>query len=356
MGRWIIFCSSCNAKYDVSRVAPGARFLCKTCRIPVKVPLAGPPDENGLVDAVEEDLPELDVISEDLVINDGSPEEEIKGLSFTKMVGTGNDFILVDGFREIVEDEAETARILCDRRLGVGADGVLLLLPGEEGDVRMRMFNPDGSEAEACGNGLRCLVKYAFDHGHVSGKITVVETLAGLRMAEVHREGGVVTSVRVEMGAPVVDPAGVPVRDTASPFGRVRVEAGGRTFEGAAVSMGNPHFVIFVDDVDAMDLTAVGPAIENNPIFPNRTNVEFVEVVSSSRVRQRTWERGAGETLACGSGACATCVAGRLLSRTGAGVVVQLKGGDLLVDWEKSGEVFLEGPAEELFTGLWCRS
>jgi diaminopimelate epimerase len=303
-----------------------------------------------------EDIPELEIISEDLVLDSGGEGGEIQGLSFTKMVGTGNDFVLVDGFREVVTDPKWVATMLCDRRWGVGGDGLLLLLPDEGSSIRMRMFNPDGSEAEACGNGLRCLVKYDFDHGHASGRTLAVHTMAGPRQAEVALENDLVISVRVGMGHPSTRPADVPVEFDGEDALKVRIEAAGRTFEGTALSMGNPHFVIFVPDVDGVDVLTFGPAIENHPIFPSRTNVEFVQVVSTSEVRQRTWERGAGETLACGSGACAVCVAASTHGKTERKIQVRLRGGDLGLDWTESGEVFLEGPAREVYTGLWCDS
>ncbi|MHC4779081.1 MAG: diaminopimelate epimerase [Planctomycetota bacterium] len=353
MDRRIIYCFSCNAKYDVSAVPADSRFLCKACQTTIKVPGEG--DTPPIVDAEEEPI-DLDVISEDLIIEPLDDESDIQGLSFTKMVGTGNDFVLVDGFREVVENPETTSKAMCDRRWGAGGDGLLLLLPSGESDVRMRMFNPDGSEAEACGNGLRCLVKYAFDHGHVSGRLVTVETAAGVRVAEVIRENEVVSAVRVGMGLPSTRPADIPVNVEGEDTHGVRIEAAGRTFEGTAVSMGNPHFVVFVDDVEGMDVHVAGPAIENHPLFPNRTNVEFVQVLSPGKVLQRTWERGAGETLACGSGACAVCVASAIHGRTERKIEVGLRGGDLKLDWSEAGEVFLEGPAKEVFTGLWCSS
>jgi diaminopimelate epimerase len=354
MARRIIYCFSCNTKYDVSAVSPGARFLCKTCQTPIKVPDSGddvaPPPALGSVLPAEE----LEILPEDLVIDETSGPQDWTGLSFTKLVGTGNDFVLVDGMREPVDDPETLARMLCDRRFGVGSDGLLLLMPSEQADLRMRMFNPDGSEAEACGNGLRCLVKYAFDHGHVAGETATVETMAGLRVAEVRRSGEIVDTVRVGMGEPSTAPADIPARVREDEVLEAPLKAGGHTLAATLVSMGNPHAVIFVDDVDAVDVDALGPAVETLDLFPNRTNVEFVQVISPTLVRQRTWERGAGETLACGSGACAVCVAGSLRGKTQRDVTVRLRGGDLKIDWTESGEVFLEGPAVELFTGLWC--
>lgn len=353
MSRRIVYCITCNAKYDVSGVIPGSRFICKTCETTIRVPDLG----DGFSDPLSESGPaQLEVMPEDLILGGGQPADGFRGLSFTKLVGTGNDFLLVDCMREGLEEPGEAARMLCDRRFGAGADGLLLLLPTEKATVRMRMFNPDGSEAEACGNGLRCLVKYAFDHGHVKSPDLEVETAAGVRRAEIRAVDGVVGSVRVGMGRPLTKPAEIPVQAEGDQALSVTVEAAGRPVTGTAVSMGNPHFVVFVPDVDAVEVETLGPALETHPIFPRRTNVEFVQVCSSTAVRQRTWERGAGETLACGSGACAACVAGSLLGKTERRVTVSLRGGELDVDWTDLGEVFLEGPAQELFTGLWCSS
>jgi len=352
MGRRILFCITCNAKYDVGAVAPGCRFLCRTCRTTIKVPELGVDFADP---ALETEPVDLEIMPADLIIGSGG-STGLDGLSFTKLNGTGNDFVLVDCIRESIDDPEEAARVLCDRRFGIGSDGLLLLLPAEGADVRMRMFNPDGREAEACGNGLRCLVKYACDHGHVSGRALTVETAGGPRLAEVRRTDGIVDTVRVGMGAPSTEPGKIPAEVPGNDTLGVAIEAGGTAVEGTLVSMGNPHCVVFVPDVDRADVETLGPAIENHPMFPNRTNVEFVQVVSPTLVRQRTWERGAGETLACGSGACAACVAGNLLGRTERNITVSLRGGDLQLDWSESGELFLDGPATEIFTGLWCHS
>jgi diaminopimelate epimerase len=352
MERRILFCTTCNAKYDVSSVGRGARFLCKSCRTTIQVP-----DHLGAGEPAPADAPPgaaVEVISDDLIEEAPAEEDELVGLSFTKMVGTGNDFVVVDAFQQEIVDPPRAARILCDRRLGVGADGLLLVLPPQEGgDVRMRFFNPDGSEAEMCGNGLRCLAKYAHLHGQVKGRVMAVETKPGLRLAEILLEGMRVSRVRIGLGLPVLAPAQVPMLVKGDRAMDVPLEAAGRTFRGTAVSMGNPHFVVFQPGVDGLDLAVLGPPIERHPLFPNRTNVEFVEVVSPVLVKQRTWERGAGETLACGTGAGAVCVAGNLLGKTEPKITVRLRGGELQVERSESGEVFLEGPAEELYTGLW---
>ncbi|TLM62821.1 MAG: diaminopimelate epimerase [Deltaproteobacteria bacterium] len=274
-------------------------------------------------------------------------------MKFTKMHGAGNDYIYIDGFRERVDDPAGLARTVSDRHFGIGGDGLILILPSDSADVRMRIFNPDGSEAEMCGNGLRCVAKYAFDHGLVAALRITVETGAGLLPVEMFTAAsGLVDRVRVNMGRPRLTRAEIPMTGPADE--RVvdqPLQVLDRTFRVTCVSMGNPHCVIYVDDVATFPVAAFGPAIENHPLFPRRTNVEFVEVLSPAEVRQRTWERGAGETLACGTGASAVTVAGLLTGRTGPQLLNHLTGGDLELAWDGTGEVFMTGPAAEVFTG-----
>ncbi len=298
---------------------------------------------------------------EDLRLSETRPVEA-PALPFAKMHGCGNDYVVVDAFHHPVEDPAALARAVCARRTGVGSDGLLLALPGERAPLRMRMFNVDGSEAEMCGNGLRCLVKFALERGVVPwAEAGSVETGAGLLTWEVRatgREGGRlrVDEVALGLGRPLLERGLVPMR---GPAGRVVDEAldlGGRALSITAVSVGNPHAVTYVDDVDAVPLAELGPRVERHPAFPNRTNVEFVEVVSRGEVRQRTWERGCGETEACGTGACAVAVAGVLTGRTDREILVHLRGGDLHVAWEEEpagGRVTLRGPAVEVFEGGW---
>ncbi len=274
-------------------------------------------------------------------------------MKFTKMHGAGNDYVYVDGFSENIADPVELARAVSDRHFGIGGDGLILILPSERADVRMRIFNADGSEAEMCGNGLRCVAKYAHDHGLVQGRSLTVETGAGLLPVEMFiNAAGWVDRVRVNMGRPRLTRAEIPM--TGSADERVidfRLTVLDRTFRISCVSMGNPHCVIFVDDVNTFPVATFGPIIENHPLFPRRTNVEFVEVLSAQEVRQRTWERGAGETLACGTGASAVTVAGLLTGRTGKQLLNHLAGGDLEMAWDGAGEVFMTGPAVEVFTG-----
>lgn len=275
-------------------------------------------------------------------------------MKFVKMHGIGNDFITIDGTRNKVPVTARVARELCDRRFGIGSDGVLVIEKSRRADFRMRMWNPDGSEAEMCGNGIRCLGKYVFEHGLTRKTEFRVETLAGPIGLQIDCRGKQVRGVRVDMGQPRLERAEIPMK---GPAGRVvdeRLKVAGRTFGITCVSMGNPHCVIFVDDVDRFPVESIGPQIENHACFPRRTNVEFVQVVSRREVIQRTWERGAGETHACGTGACGTTVAAILNGRTARRITNHLKGGDLQIEWSEADDhVYMTGPAEEVFQGEW---
>jgi diaminopimelate epimerase len=275
-------------------------------------------------------------------------------MKFTKMHGAGNDYVYVDGYSETVADPAALARELSDRHFGIGSDGLILILPSTVADVRMRMFNSDGSEAEMCGNGLRCVAKYAFDHGLVKSRAITVETGAGLLPVEMFTNvAGRVDRVRVNMGRPRLTRAEIPMTGPADERVLDReLPVLDRTFHISCVSMGNPHCVIYVDEIDTFPVATYGPLIENHELFPRRTNVEFVQVLSPGEVRQRTWERGAGETLACGTGAAAVTVAGILTGRTGNRLLNHLAGGDLELTWDGNGEVFMTGPAVEVFTGV----
>jgi len=275
-------------------------------------------------------------------------------MKFTKMHGAGNDYVYINAFEEQVDDPAVLARAVSDRHFGVGSDGLILILPSKLADVRMRMFNADGSEAEMCGNGVRCVAKYAYDYGLVKGTAITVETGAGVLPLQLNLDpAGRVATVRVNMGSPRLAPAEIPVVGLGDGARVVEepLQVLDRTFLVTCVSMGNPHCVIFVDAVETFPVASYGPAIENHPVFPQRINVEFVQVLSRGEVRQRTWERGAGETLACGTGASAVTVAGVLTGRTDGTVVNHLLGGDLAMEWRGEGEVFMTGPAAEVFTG-----
>ncbi len=276
-------------------------------------------------------------------------------MRFTKMHGAGNDYVYVDCFAQgVPPDLPELARRISDRRFGVGGDGLILIRPSDKADARMQMFNADGSEAEMCGNGIRCVAKYVYDHGICRRDDLRIETGAGVLSLRVEAVGGVVRRVRVDMGEPVLDPARIPTTLPGQPVADVELTVAGRTLRVTSVSMGNPHCVIFVPQATDDLVLGLGPRIETDPHFPARVNVEFVEVISPHEVRQRTWERGSGETWACGTGASAVCVAGVLTGRTGRQIINHLRGGDLELDWNQSdNHVYMTGPAEEVFSGQW---
>ena len=275
-------------------------------------------------------------------------------IRFTKMHGIGNDYVYVYLPAEQIGDAASLAIAVSDRHLGIGADGLILIGPSSQADVSMRIFNADGSEAAMCGNGIRCVAKYACDRGFVEGNAVRVETKAGIKTIQVFRENGRVVGARVDMGMPAMARKDIPMAGPAEeecvdgPF-----TVNDNNYTATCVSMGNPHCVIFVDDVESVPLEADGAALENHAAFPERINVHFVQVISESKVRMRTWERGSGVTLACGTGASAVCVAGALTGRTDRTILAHLPGGDLELEWAENNHVFMTGPATEVFTGEW---
>ncbi len=276
-------------------------------------------------------------------------------MRFTKMHGTGNDYVFVDGSAERVADPAGLARAMSDRHCGIGSDGLVLVLPSQMADVRMRMFNADGSEAEMCGNGIRCLAKYVYEHGLSRENPMRVETGAGVKSVQlaVSADGGIARAT-VDMGEPILEPATIPVTVAGDRAVDVAMSAGGERLRMTCVSMGNPHAVIYVGDVAAVPLEQLGPQVEHHAMFPRGTNVHFVQVVSAEEVVARTWERGSGATLGCGTGACAVCVAGVLTGRSGREVLVQVPGGELEVAWRESdNRVYLTGAAVKVFSGDW---
>jgi len=272
-------------------------------------------------------------------------------MRFTKMHGCGNDYVCVNCFEEQVADPPVAARLVSDRHFGVGSDGLILIRPSDAADFRMQMFNPDGSEAEMCGNGIRCLAKYVYDHGLTDRAEIDVETQAGVKHLALTPRDGRVEKVRVHMGRPRLQRADIPMKGAPGRVLREPLEAGGRTFEVSCVSMGNPHTILRVDGVAGYPVADHGPLIENHPAFPERTNVEFVQILSRGEVRSRTWERGAGETLACGTGASATAVACSLNGWTDRRVLMHLLGGDLDIEWAEDDCVHVTGPAAEVFSG-----
>jgi diaminopimelate epimerase len=274
-------------------------------------------------------------------------------MKFTKMQGAGNDYVYVNCFVESVEDPAAVAVKVSNRNFGIGSDGLILIMPSTLADVRMRMFNSDGSESEMCGNGIRCVAKYAYDHGLVDKKEITAETGAGILTLQLFTGAdGKVEKVRVNMGAPRLTRGEIPM--LGEPASKVIDEPLNilhTTFQITCASMGNPHCVIFVDDVENFQVEKYGPLIENHEMFPRRTNVEFVQVISRSEVRQRTWERGAGETLACGTGSSAVTAACVLNGRTDKKLLNHLSGGDLEMEWGEDGNIYMTGPAVEVFSG-----
>ena len=274
---------------------------------------------------------------------------------FTKMQGAGNDYIYVDCFSQpIPADPAALARAVSDRHFGVGADGLILICPADGADAEMRMFNADGSYSEMCGNGIRCVAKFVHDHG-IAVRDQLKITSAGKPfLLDLELRAGKVERVRVDMGEPILTSSQIPTTLPGDPPVDAPFEIAGRTLAVTCVSMGNPHCVTYVDSATDELVLGVGPKIETDPRFPKRTNVEFIEVLNRETVRQRTWERGSGETLACGTGACAVCVAGVLTGRTDRRITSKLPDGDLQLEWdEATNHVFMTGPATEVFTGEW---
>jgi diaminopimelate epimerase len=277
-------------------------------------------------------------------------------MRFTKMHGIGNDYVYVNCFAEpFPKDPATLARKMADRHFGVGGDGLILICPSDNGaDARMRMYNADGSEAEMCGNGLRCVVKYVYDHGIKRGQTLRIQTGRGILPVDLELMSGKVDRVRVNMGQPILDAAKIPTKLAGNPPLDVPLAVDGRTLQVTCVSMGNPHCVTYVERATDELVLGLGRKIEHSPMFPARVNVEFIEIVSPHEIRQRTWERGSGETLACGTGASAVCVAGVLTGRTERRIINHLRGGDLELEWRESdGCVYMTGPATEVFTGDW---
>ncbi len=286
-------------------------------------------------------------------------------MRFTKMHGLGNDYVYVNGFAEMLADPASVAKKVSDRHFGIGGDGLILILPSDKADVRMRMFNADGTEGEMCGNGVRCVAKYAYDHELSRSNPIRVETGRGVLTIDLNIVSGKVATARVDMDEPIVELEKIGIRQGA--IGRqplfkaventefaIAHEMNGKTVRASFISTGNPHLVTFQDDIDAIDLHAHGPKLEKFPAFPNRTNVHFAQVISRTELKMRTWERGSGVTLACGTGACAVLVAAVRTGRADRAARVHLPGGTLEIRWdEKTNHLFMTGPATEVFTGDW---
>jgi diaminopimelate epimerase len=266
-------------------------------------------------------------------------------IAFTKMHGGGNDFIFIDCLKTSVDDLEALAKKLCDRRFGIGADQLLTVQPSKVADFKMEIYNADGGQVEMCGNGIRCFAKYVYDHGITRKRELEVETLAGIIRPKI-----VGTQVEVDMGEPILEGRKIPV-DADGEIKNRPLAVDGETYEVTCVSMGNPHCVLYLEDIDSVDLAKTGPSFEHHPFFPKRVNTEFIKILASNEVNMRVWERGAGETWACGTGACAVAVAGVITGRTERELTVHLKGGDLLIEWRDNNRVYMTGGADEVFRG-----
>lgn len=273
-------------------------------------------------------------------------------MKFTKMHGCGNDYVYVNCFKEDVKNPGELAKKVSDRHCGIGSDGLILICPSDKADFRMRMFNADGSEGEMCGNGIRCVAKYVYDH-HMTEKTGLsIETGAGIKYLELVVEDGAVSQVKVDMGEPILKSSQIPVKTEKERVIGEPMEVEGKEWNMTCVSMGNPHAVVLVPDTKAFEIEKYGPAFENNEIFPKRTNTEFVQLLSRNEINMRVWERGSGETLACGTGTCASVMACILTGETDNEVLVHLLGGDLTVKYdERTNHIFMTGPAATVYEG-----
>ena len=274
-------------------------------------------------------------------------------MKFTKMHGCGNDYIYVNCFTEKIEEPSVIAKKVSDRHFGIGSDGLILICPSETADFKMRMFNADGSEGKMCGNGIRCAAKYVYDNGMTDKEVITVETLSGIKTLQLAVSEGRVQAVTVDMGSPVLTPSQIPVKCEGDRMINQPVSVGGKEYYITCVSMGNPHAVVFTEEeVTALNLEKIGPLFENHEIFPDRVNTEFIHVIDEKTIDMRVWERGSGETLACGTGACASVVACVLNHKTEDEVLVHLLGGDLEVRYDREkNTVLLTGPAEFICTG-----
>lgn len=273
-------------------------------------------------------------------------------MRFTKMHGCGNDYVYVNLFEEKVDNPAEVSIKVSDRHFGIGSDGLITIGPSDKADFRMRIYNADGSEAEMCGNGIRCVAKYVYDHKLTDKTEITVETGAGVLTLILYPENGKVQQVRVDMGEPILTPADIPVIADGDKVIDEPIEVGGKTWNMTCVSMGNPHAVVFVDDTDNFELEKYGPLFESHERFPKRTNTEFVQIISRTEAKMRVWERGSAETWACGTGTCACVMACILNNKTDDKVLVHLRGGDLTIEYDRdSNHVFMTGPATTVFSG-----
>ena len=274
-------------------------------------------------------------------------------LQFTKMHGLGNDYVYMDAINQKIENRSELAKFVSNRHFGIGSDGLILICPSERADFRMQMFNQDGSEAEMCGNGIRCVGKFVYDKGLTNKETITVETLAGIKTLVMTAKNGKIETARVDMGEPILEPEKIPVISKENPVKNLKLNEVDKEFNFTCVSMGNPHAVTFIkEDVNKFDICKYGAKLEINNVFPKKANIEFINVIDDKTLKMRVWERGAGETLACGTGACASVVAAILNGYTKRDVTVHLLGGDLKIKWkENDNHVYMTGPATTVFEG-----
>lgn len=274
-------------------------------------------------------------------------------LKFTKMHGTGNDYVYVDLFHQTLDRPSELSVKISDRHFGIGSDGLICIAPSEIADCRMIMFNADGSEGAMCGNGIRCVAKYAYEHGLATKNQMSIETKSGVKHLKLTVENGIVTYAEVNMGQAILKPCEIPVHAEGDDFIARALQVDGRSYAATCVSMGNPHCIVFMDHIDELDLTKIGPSFEHHPWFPDRINTEFVEVIDRGTIKMRVWERGSGETISCGTGTCAATVASVLngYCDRGAEIEVRIRGGVLYDTYLENGEVLMKGPATEVFQG-----
>lgn len=275
-------------------------------------------------------------------------------MKFTKMHGIGNDYVYVNCLQETVADPNETAKKVSDRHFGIGSDGLILIKPSDKADFEMDMYNADGSQGAMCGNGIRCVAKYVYDYGLTDKTTISIDTKSGTKYVDLTVEGGKVKLVKVNMGTPVIKASDIPILADVEEVIDVPIEVEGQIYRMTGVSMGNPHAVVYIKDVQGLDIEKTGPLFEHHSCFPDRVNTEFCRVIDESTVEMRVWERGSGETLACGTGACAVAVASILNGYTKEEVTVKLLGGDLKIFWDRdANQVYMTGPATTVFDGEW---
>ncbi len=273
-------------------------------------------------------------------------------IKFTKMHGLGNDYVYMDAIHQTIENESSLAQFVSNRHFGIGSDGLILICKSDVADFKMKMYNQDGSQAEMCGNGIRCVAKFVYDKGLTNKTRITVETLAGIKVLELNVENGEVKTVKVDMGEPILTPEKIPVKSQEEPVKNLGIKALDKQFKFTCVSMGNPHAITIVENTEKFDVEKYGKVLEVDKVFPNKTNVEFIQILDKEHIKMRVWERGTGETLACGTGACATLVACNLNGLTNNKATIELLGGNLEIEWNKeNNHVYMTGPAETVFEG-----